>query len=456
MTGGEAPGHTHRFRLFKRHVPTGRFAPLLLAIAIYVVLFIGVVAWLAWHNEETTQRRIALSPSISVTVAKTAPPAEDETKSDTAGAMPDDEQPAEGDDTASPLPIAPKPDTTKAPEAAPATPDAPAVTPATDTTQPTAEQTAEQQPAAETIAEAPAVEAPAPEPVQIPAWKQNASTFDVNDKRPRIGIIISNLGMAGAATRAAIEQTPPAVTLAFQSIAPDITDWIAKARTSGHEALLAVPMEPRNYPQNDPGPQTLLTTLTSTANIDRLDWALARSTQIIGIMPLQGEQFVSNEKAMAPVLDKLKEKGLVFVDGTGNPESTAFSLATIGQIPLARTDMTIDAAAARAAIDQALAELENQAKTHGQAIGVALPYPVTFERLNSWIKTLPSKNIVLAPISALVVQPVPPALPTAVQPATETTTAPAVTAPAPTPSAPKAPAVKKPAARPLSRITPEH
>lgn len=444
MTGGETPGHGQRFSFISRRVPQGRFAPLLTALAIYVVLLIAVIIWLAWHAEETTQRRIALSPSISVTVAKPAPADDDDINTaDTSGAIPD-----EATDTAdsdeeqdAPLPVAATPETKPEP-----TPAAVAEPVKTETSADSATDISETTAPAETVTEPAVVAAP----VELPAWQKNARAFDKNDKRPRIGLIINNLGMASTATRMAVEQTPADVTLAFQSIAPGITDWISKARSTGHEVLLSVPMEPRNYPQNDPGPQTLLTSLAASANKQRLDWALARSTQIVGIMPSQGEEFITSEKAMALVMDKLKENGLLFIDSTGNPQSTALSLATIGQIPMAQAHITVDAAAARSAIDKALSELETQAKTHGQAIGIALPYPVTFERLNVWVKTLPGKNIVLAPVSALVTLPAPPALP---DPITTDEKAAQAVAPAPVPSAP-VPAAK-PAAKPLSRITPE-
>jgi polysaccharide deacetylase 2 family uncharacterized protein YibQ len=207
--------------------------------------------------------------------------------------------------------------------------------------------------------------------------------------------------LANNATKAAVQTLPANVTLAFQSIAPNVTDWAKQARLSGHEVLLAIPMEPGNYPQNDPGPQTLLNSLPAKANLERLDWALARSNQMIGIMPLQGDAFVTNEKALAPVLDDVRRRQLIFVDGTGNTQSLAASLTATANIPFAQAHAFIDATASRTAIDQALADLEARAKANGAAVGIALPYPVTFERLNEWIKTLPGKNIVLAPISAV-------------------------------------------------------
>ena len=38
----------------------------------------------------------------------------------------------------------------------------------------------------------------------------------------------------------------------------DIDRWVARARGENHEVLLQVGMEPFDYPDNDPGPQTLL------------------------------------------------------------------------------------------------------------------------------------------------------------------------------------------------------
>ena len=83
--------------------------------------------------------------------------------------------------------------------------------------------------------------------------------------------------MTTAVTQTAVKTLPANVTLAFQTIAPSLGDWIAQARLVGHEVLLAVPMEPNNYPQNDPGPQTLLTGLPAATNTQRLTSALAHS-----------------------------------------------------------------------------------------------------------------------------------------------------------------------------------
>ena len=57
--------------------------------------------------------------------------------------------------------------------------------------------------------------------------------------------------------RGAGEAAAP-VTFAFTPYGTDLERWVARARGEGHEVLLQIGMEPFDYPDNDPGPQTLL------------------------------------------------------------------------------------------------------------------------------------------------------------------------------------------------------
>ena len=70
---------------------------------------------------------------------------------------------------------------------------------------------------------------------------------------------------ARAATADALGKLPGPVTLAFAPYGSDLEQLVARARGEGHEVLLQVPMEPFDYPDNDPGPQTLLTSLDGRA-----------------------------------------------------------------------------------------------------------------------------------------------------------------------------------------------
>ena len=83
--------------------------------------------------------------------------------------------------------------------------------------------------------------------------------------------MIGGLGVSASSTGEAMAKLPGAVTFAFAPYGADVEPAGDARPRRGHEILLQVPMEPFDYPDNDPGPQTLLTSLepsrTSTACI---------------------------------------------------------------------------------------------------------------------------------------------------------------------------------------------
>ena len=140
---------------------------------------------------------------------------------------------------------------------------------------------------------------------------------------PRVAIVVDGLGVSAAATFDALAKLPSAVTLAFAPYGTDLARWVARARGEGHEVLLQVPMEPFDYPDNDPGPQTLLTTLSPTQNLDRLHWFMSRFQGYVGIANYMGARFTANENAIGPLLREVAKRGLVYFDDGSSPRSVA-------------------------------------------------------------------------------------------------------------------------------------
>ena len=241
-----------------------------------------------------------------------------------------------------------------------------------------------------------------PAPEQLPYWERFRQPFNMDDKRPRIAVVLTGLGLSDSATEAAINQLPPAVTLSFSPYARGLERWIALARARGHEVMLDLPMEPTSFPNEDPGPQALLTGLAPQANLDRLDWVLSRGSAYVGLAGSMGSRFTASREAVEPVLREVNARGLIFLDRRTTEDSMVSAVAEAIGLPTAINNRSVDERqASRVAIDARLAQIERIALTDGFAVAMAQPYPVTLDRLAEWTTELTSRGFAVAPISAL-------------------------------------------------------
>jgi polysaccharide deacetylase 2 family uncharacterized protein YibQ len=231
--------------------------------------------------------------------------------------------------------------------------------------------------------------------------KVYAAPNDGKVDKPRVAAIVTELGLARAATDAAIDKLPGAVSLGFSPYATGLEALTGRARAAGHELLLAVPMEPIGYPSNDPGNRALLTAFPAAENIAQLKWLMARFTGYVGVIPSFGSRFLASPGHLSPILNELNARGLMFVDFSQTNDSAAPSIAQQLKLPIAEVEQRIDEEPAPDAIDAALAKVEAAARRDGAAVAVGLPYPVTVERLAVWLAGLPEKGIVAVPVSAL-------------------------------------------------------
>lgn len=218
-------------------------------------------------------------------------------------------------------------------------------------------------------------------------------------KMPVIAIVVGGLGVGAAKTTDAIMKLPAAVTLAFTPYGSDPGKLAERARAQRHEILLQIPMEPFDYPDNDPGPQTLLTTLAPEQNLDRMYWHLSRFQGYAGIANFMGARFVVSDAVMQPIIREAAKRGLGYLDDGSAPRSVAPTLAAGQAMPFAKAEFSIDAVPTAVEIDRALARLETVARERGTAVGVASALPISIERIAVWIKALESRGIMLVPLT---------------------------------------------------------
>lgn len=219
--------------------------------------------------------------------------------------------------------------------------------------------------------------------------------------KPLIAIIVTGLGLDEATTVDAVDRLPENITLAFAPYGQTLDRTTNAARRQGHEILLEVPMEPFDYPQSDPGPQTLLTNQPARTNLDNLYWLMARFGGYIGIMNNLGARFSSSAADFTPIMEELGTRGLAYLDDNSSNRSLSRQLANANQVPFTRANLTLDSNPSRAAILDKLTELENIAGQQGSAVGVVNALPVSIATIVSWAAGLADKDIELVPVSAL-------------------------------------------------------
>src|SRR5260221_12796747 len=160
-------------------------------------------------------------------------------------------------------------------------------------------------------------------------------------------------------------------------------------------------MEPFDYPDNDPGPQTLLTSLTSEQNIDRLHWLMSRFQGYVGLMSYMGARFTASEQGLTPVLRDAAQRGLIFVDDGSSTRSVAGQLAGSHNLPFAKADIVLDTVPTPVEIDRALARLEMKARESGTAVGLATAQPATVARMAECAMKGESKDSLPWPVTMM-------------------------------------------------------
>lgn len=219
---------------------------------------------------------------------------------------------------------------------------------------------------------------------------------------PKIAVIVGGLGLSEAGTQNAIDRLPSDVTFALAPYGEDLDLWMQQARTKGHELLLQLPLEPFDFPDNDPGPHTLLVSLRPNEMLDRLAFLLTRATNYVGTIPEMGARFTSTKPSMEYLVEKLKERGLMLVDNGTSSRSISSEIAAEKRIPFSGVDVVLDEVPREDSIDAKLLQLEGVARSRGVAVAAGSALPVTVRQLEKWVQDLEERGLQLVPVSATI------------------------------------------------------
>jgi polysaccharide deacetylase 2 family uncharacterized protein YibQ len=221
----------------------------------------------------------------------------------------------------------------------------------------------------------------------------------------RVAIVIGGLGVSQTGTQQALAKLPPEVTLGFASQGNSLGRWMQVARQGGHEIVMQVPLEPFDYPNTNPGRNTLTVDAAPEENIKNLHWSLSRITNYTGIMNYMGARFSADPQAMATLMGELGKRGLLYLDDGSSARTVAPELALKNGVPFAAGDTAIDAVRERGEILKKLDQLEQTARAKGFAVGTGSAFDVTVGAVSSWINEAKKRGIEIVPISAVAIDP---------------------------------------------------
>ena len=252
---------------------------------------------------------------------------------------------------------------------------------------------------------APAVAAAPPLPPAaasvIPAWRRFAVPVAAGDPRPKIALVIDDMGVMRARTAQALDLPGP-LTLAWFPFAPDLAEQMQAAAGRGHEALLHMPMQSFSNSTLQTGPDPLRIDLPAEVNLDRLRAAFAAVPGVVGLNNHMGSVATRDPALMELVALQVRTHGMLFLDSVVVPHSLGLKQAEAAGVPAAGRDVFIDNTANPATIHTQLLEIEATARRLGYAIAIGHPRPHTLAALADWLPTLPGKGFVLWPIAATV------------------------------------------------------
>jgi polysaccharide deacetylase 2 family uncharacterized protein YibQ len=199
---------------------------------------------------------------------------------------------------------------------------------------------------------------------------------------PRIAVIVDDLGGRRDVFDVLREIRRP-LTVAVLPALPLSASIARDAFRAGMEVLLDVPMEPYRYPELDPGPGVLLTSMSP------------------GVINRMGSRLTEDRTRMRAMLEVLAARRLFLVDAYTSSQSLAFDEARGAGVRAARRQILVDHARGDAGDRVRWDEVAGWAERRGEVIVVAHGHPLTVRLLKEYVPRWEARGLRLVPVSTL-------------------------------------------------------
>lgn len=161
-------------------------------------------------------------------------------------------------------------------------------------------------------------------------------------KGPSVAVVIDDMGQSVQTAWELLQIMGTDLTWAILPYGPDTSDVVALAAANNLEYLLHVPMEPKRYPQIDPGPGSIMVDMPPEQVRAVLINDLEQVPGAVGVNNHMGSRFTEDVQGMRIVLQEITSRRLFFMDSLTSPKSKIEEIARDLHTPVAFRDIFLD------------------------------------------------------------------------------------------------------------------
>lgn len=223
--------------------------------------------------------------------------------------------------------------------------------------------------------------------------------YPQNDE-PIITVAIEDMGLSDAATESAVRTMPAEISLILSPYATNPDFWMNVARERGHEIWMHLPLETQKYPEEDPGPNTIMVDAPERDNIRKLHWLMSRTQGYVGFVTGPDNVFIRSLHDMRPIIGDIYNRGLGLIDASARPSAIPATMAAGQESPYGTVQLYIGENDNINDIRKQLEKVEKIARDRGKATVIIHPYPASYQTILKWLATFDDKGFIMAPLSA--------------------------------------------------------
>jgi hypothetical protein len=219
-------------------------------------------------------------------------------------------------------------------------------------------------------------------------------------KAARLAIVIDDIGHT-------VEAVRPFVGLGYPltfSVLPDVPharESAALIHEAGREYIIHLPMQPFDYPRENPGSYPLLLSQGMEETARRMRAYMDALPLASGASNHMGSAYTYDADRMQVVQTVLAERHLFFLNSKTSATPVPEQVARRWGYPYLERDVFLDHDLSEAAIERAFQQAVRQARRAGHAIAIGHPHPQTWRVLRRNLPRLAREGVQPISLSTL-------------------------------------------------------